>query len=181
MSYRLFASAIALAAVTATTAHAQAASSAAKPISFGIAAGATIPTSDLSDIESTGYNVLGTVGFATPTLPVSFRLDAAYNQLSGKSISGVDLPDAKIWSFTGNVVYSVPLQQSVRPYLLGGLGLYNSKAGSGDSSTDFGFNVGGGITIPLSGFNTFVEARYNRVSVDGGSLQFVPITVGVMF
>jgi len=34
----------------------------------------------------------------------------------------------------------------------------------------------------LSGFNAFVEARYNHFNNDGGgSTSFVPITFGVMF
>ena len=45
----------------------------------------------------------------------------------------------------------------------------------------FGWNVGGGITMPLSGFDTFIEARYNQVQGNPGSLKFVPVTFGVMF
>jgi len=30
-------------------------------------------------------------------------------------------------------------------------------------------------------FSTFAEARYNRVSENGGSTSFIPVTVGVMF
>ena len=52
---------------------------------------------------------------------------------------------------------------------------------SANSSTQFGFDVGGGITIPLSGFNTFIEARYNHFNDNGGSTSFVPITFGIMF
>jgi hypothetical protein len=37
--------------------------------------------------------------------------------------------------------------------------------------------------MPLSGFETFVEARYNQVQMSSGSpsLKFIPITFGVMF
>jgi opacity protein-like surface antigen len=51
-----------------------------------------------------------------------------------------------------------------------------------DRENHFGFNVGGGIKIPLSSsFETFVEARYNRVTVDNGNLSFIPVTVGIMW
>jgi hypothetical protein len=79
-------------------------------------------------------------------------------------------------------VYTLPVASTVRPYAIGGIGAYKfgaSNGGSGD--TNFGFNLGGGITIPLSGFNTFIEARYTRVSGDGGSTSYVPITFGIMF
>jgi hypothetical protein len=35
--------------------------------------------------------------------------------------------------------------------------------------------------MPLSGFDTFLEARYNQVQFDNGSAKFIPITFGVMF
>jgi hypothetical protein len=36
--------------------------------------------------------------------------------------------------------------------------------------------------IPLSpSFETFVEARYNSVSVNNGTFSFVPLTFGIMF
>ena len=44
-----------------------------------------------------------------------------------------------------------------------------------------GWNAGAGINLPLSIFHAFVEARYNRVTTDTGSMQFVPVTFGIMF
>jgi hypothetical protein len=51
------------------------------------------------------------------------------------------------------------------------------------SQTDnhLGWNAGAGINLPLSVFHAFVEARYNRVSANTGSMQFVPVTFGIMF
>ncbi len=80
----------------------------------------------------------------------------------------------------------------IRPYLIGGAGIYNERlsatatdqngTSSGSASeSKFGFNLGGGVTIPLSGFDTFIEARYHRVTGQDGTTAFVPITVGVMF
>jgi len=82
---------------------------------------------------------------------------------------------------TGNLVYSIP-SETVAPYLIGGAGLYNiGGSGGGGSSNKFGWAIGGGITMPLSGFDTFLEARYNQVQGNGGSSKFIPITFGVMF
>ncbi|MGH9424073.1 MAG: hypothetical protein ACRD3J_29135 [Thermoanaerobaculia bacterium] len=58
--------------------------------------------------------------------------------------------------------------------------------GSDNAENDFGFNIGGGVKIPLSSsFETFVEARYNRVNnvggPNGGPVSFVPVTVGIMW
>jgi hypothetical protein len=168
----------------ASTARAQLVSTPTKPLSFGVAAGAAVPTSDLSDFTNTGYNGTLILGLNTPTLPFNFRIDAAYNNFGDKYDNG----SLHTTSVTGNVVFTLPTPSTVRPYLIGGVGVYSTGINddqdgySSGTSTDFGFNVGGGVTIPLSGFNAFIEARYNRVSTGGGNtLQFVPIVFGVMF
>ena len=167
-------------AATATTAHAQLVSGPAKPFSVGVAAGAAVPISDLSNFTNTGYNATILLGVNAPTLPISFRFDGAYNDFGHKYDNG----SLHATSFTGNVVYNIPITASVQPYLIGGIGLYNTsnsndQSGYG-SSTNFGFNAGAGVTIPLSGFNAFIEARYNRISV-GQGIQYVPIVFGVTF
>lgn len=156
-------------------------STVAKPVQFGIAVGAALPTSDLSDIASTGYNVTGTIGITPQLIPLGIRIDGAYNRFSLKN--GVD-GEVHFTSVTGNLVYKIP-SEAVSPYLIGGAGWYNAGGSitgfGGGSSNHFGWNLGGGISMPLSGFDTFLEARYNQVQVDNGSLKFIPITFGVMF
>jgi opacity protein-like surface antigen len=156
-------------------------STAVKPVQFGIAGGAALPTSDLSDGANTGYNITGAIAFNPQMVPLGIRVDGAYNRFGLKQ--GVD-GDFHFTSVTGNLVYKIP-SAAVSPYLIGGAGWYNAAAnvtgvGSG-SDNHFGWNVGGGLSMPLSGFDTFVEARYNQVQGDGGSLKFIPITFGIMF
>jgi Outer membrane protein beta-barrel domain len=151
-----------------------------KSVQFGVAAGVAIPTSDLSNTTNTGFNVTGILGFQPTMIPLGVRVDAAYNQFGAKGGGA----NAHFTSVSGNLVYKIP-STGVTPYLIGGAGWYNtavSATGFGTSSeNDFGWNVGGGITMPLSGFETFLEARYNQVQVTGGSLKFIPVTFGVMF
>lgn len=182
----------AIALAGAGAAGAQAATTPTKPFSLGISGGASVPTGDLSsgtNSVNTGYNLGGHVAIATPSLPVSFRGDAGYNNWGSKDAS---FSNMHVWSFTGNAVYSIPTA-SMRPYLIGGIGAYSLggrnlvrggtiNTGYNEGNTRFGYNLGGGVTLPLSGFNTFVEARYHHVNLDGGnSLAYVPITFGVMF
>jgi len=154
---------------------------AVKPVQFGIAGGASLPTSDLSNGASTGFNVTGTIGWNPEMIPLGIRVDGAYNRFSLKNgVSG----DIHFTSVTGNLVYKFP-SATIAPYAIGGAGWYNAAGtvtgfGSG-SDNHFGWNVGGGITMPLSGFDTFIEARYNQVQGNPGSLKFVPVTFGVMF
>jgi hypothetical protein len=151
-----------------------------KPVQVGAALGAAIPVSDLGKAFSTGFNLTGTIGINVPLLPIGFRIDGAYNQFGAKGTSNVN---AKIAGVTGNVVFSVPGAVIVSPYLIGGVGYYrvSSSATGSVASNNFGFNAGAGVKIPLIAFSTFIEARYNRVSGNGGSTSFVPVTVGVMF
>jgi hypothetical protein len=151
-----------------------------KSVQFGAALGAALPTSDLSNSTNTGFNVTGTIGFQPSMIPLGVRVDGAYNQFGAKGGGG----NAHFTSVTGNLVYKMP-STGVSPYIIGGAGWYNTAVtvtGFGTlSENDFGWNVGGGISMPLSGFDTFLEARYNQVQVTNGSLKFIPITFGVMF
>jgi hypothetical protein len=150
-----------------------------KPVQIGVALGAAVPLSDLGNSFNTGFNVTGTIAINVPLLPVGFRIDAAYNQFSAKGTSNVN---AKIAGVSGNVVFGMP-GVVITPYFIGGVGYYrvSSSATGSVASNNFGFNAGAGLKIPLLVFAAFIEARYNRVSENGGSTSFIPVTVGVMF
>lgn len=172
-----------LAAVVATAAATPtvAAQISSNPFQIGASAGIAFPTSDLSDIANTGYNVTLAVGYKPMFTPIGVRVEAAYNQFGLKGFDGnVNIP-----AFTGNLVYSLP-GVSFSPYVIGGAGLYRTNVdvagGGSEGDNRFGFNIGGGIKIPLSSsFETFAEARYSRVTVPNGSLSFIPVTVGIMW
>jgi outer membrane protein with beta-barrel domain len=152
------------------------------PVQLGIAGGLALPTSDLSDIADLGFNGTVTVGMTPALIPLGIRIDGAINQFAIKDNLGDG--NVRFLSLTGNLVYKIP-GAMVSPYLIGGAGLYNAKVevapfGS-DSENKFGWNIGAGINMPLSGFSTFIEARYNQVQTDAQSLKFIPITFGILF
>ena len=162
-------------AAAAPTARAQISSN---PFQIGGAAGIAFPTGDLGNIVNTGYNVTLAVGYKPMYTPIGVRVEAAYNEFGGQQGFGnINIP-----AFTGNLVFALP-GVSFSPYIIGGAGLYRPNINvNGGAESDFGFNIGGGIKIPLSSsFETFVEARYNRVTVTGGNLNFIPVTVGIMW
>ena len=174
MKRTFFAAALAGVALISSEASAQ-----KSTVHFGVAAGAAIPVGGLSDNVNTGFNGTVTVGLNPTLIPLGIRLDGAYNQFSVKS--GLGGGNLHITSVTGNLVYKIP-GASFSPYAIGGAGWYNSGAsGGGTSTNDFGFNIGGGISMALSGFDTFVEARFNQIQTQGSPARFVPITFGVMF
>ncbi|MFL5465388.1 MAG: outer membrane protein [Gemmatimonadaceae bacterium] len=152
-----------------------------KPFQLGIAGGATQPMSETSDAASLGYNGTVAMGINLPFIPVGLRIDGAYNQFGEKDNIGFK---TRTVSATGNVVWRLP-SVGISPYVIGGAGLYmvSVTPTGADAVTEnhLGWNAGAGINLPLSVFKAFVEARYNRVSLDGGSMQFVPVTLGIMF
>lgn len=162
---------------TAGIAGAQAMGS-TRAVTFGIAGGATMPMGDLGDGYGTGFNVMGTLGFQPVAMPVGLRFDVAWHSL------GADGPfdDLRILNGTANAVLTISNTGGIKPYLIGGIGMYNLDGG-GDSETKFGLNGGGGLEFPLAGFSTFAEVRYNHVFTDDDeiSVQFVPIVFGIRF
>jgi opacity protein-like surface antigen len=148
------------------------------PFQIGGAAGIAFPSGDLSDAANIGYNVTLAVGYKPMLTPIGVRVEAAYNEFGAEGgFEKLNVP-----AFTGNLVYALP-GVSFSPYIIGGAGLYTPNiALDGGRENKFGFNVGGGIKIPLSSsFETFVEARYHKVSVDNGNFSFIPVTVGIMW
>jgi hypothetical protein len=168
-------------AIAAAAPAANAQSLSLNPFQIGASAGIAFPTSDLGETANTGYNVTLIGGYKPVFLPVGIRVEAAYNQFGLEGADGnVNIP-----AFTGNLVYELP-SVSFTPYAIGGAGLYRTnvdlEGGGSAGENNFGFNVGGGIKIPLStSFDTFVEARYNHVTREGGGWGFIPITVGILW
>jgi opacity protein-like surface antigen len=152
------------------------------PFEIGASGGIAFPTGDLGTATNTGYNIAVAVGYRPQYSALALRGEAAYNQFGFDGGGGsINIP-----SFTGNVEYALPLGMSFTPYVIGGAGLYRPSADvggtTGNAENHFGWNAGGGVKIPFSSsFQTFIEARYNSVNVNGGTLSFIPITVGVMF
>ena len=119
------------------------------------------------------------------TSPVGFQIDGTYQQNKfDPSSAGKD-----DWIYaTGNVVYWLPVAEEtrIRPYLLGGGGIYHVKdkptVGADVSFTKFGINVGAGADFEFqSNVGVFIESRFHNVFVDGPDAKFIPVNLGVRF
>lgn len=140
------------------------ASPAQAQIGWSVGAGITHPTTDGAD---NGFHGLVAANFKLTGAPISLRADGMYHTFDGFSMLGVD----------GDAVYGFA-PGPVSPYVLGGLSWARSKADGIDATTDFGWNVGGGINFGLSALKLFAEARYLKIG-DGDAM--IPITVGIHF
>jgi hypothetical protein len=150
-------------------------------MSFSVAAGATVPVGDEADSFSMGYHATVGLGFKPMLAPLGLRIEGMYNSMSIKESVAAD-GSWSVMAVTANATLSGPMIPM--GYLIGGIGMYNNKVSVGtleNSESDFGFNIGGGINLPLTGFSTFAEVRYHHVPVEGGALKFVPISVGIRF
>lgn len=146
---------------------------------LSVSGGVAAPVSDLSDIADIGYHVAAGLNFGGTRLPIGARFEGS---LSGFNLKNFN-EDVRILNATANAIVNLG-QQSGSPYLIGGLGIYNSKFGGADSDNAVGVNLGGGLRFPLGNLNTFFEARYHAVlgePNDGANLQYVPITFGIVF
>jgi Outer membrane protein beta-barrel domain len=159
-------------------------------VGFGVAAGASVPMGDFSDVASTGYQASALLNLSVPLLPIGFRFEGSIGEYDYKGGALAVGAKARIVSGTANVMLSTP--GIIGPYLIGGVGYYRVSAEcSGCSTTNdkVGFNGGAGLKIGLGGLSAFAEARYHYIpgasdATTGGkksNTQFVPLSVGVTF
>ena len=143
-----------------------------------LSGGVAAPMSDLGDVADLGYVISAGLNAGGTDRPIGARVEGS---LSGFGLKRTN-EDARILSLTGNAVVNlVPGASS--PYLIGGVGLYNSRFGDGDSNNDLGVNLGGGLRFPLGTLRAFFEARYHAVlgnRRDRPHLQYVPVTLGIV-
>lgn len=192
---------VALALVSLTSvAHAQlgtAGSAARRLVSFGIGGGVSVPVSDAKDAFNTGFNGQGFVRLNLNQLPIMPRIDFTFSRF--------DISDAKlatpgasgtgqIFAGLANLQYSILPAGPIRPYIVAGVGAYNTKTDvtgipsySNTSSTDFGINGGAGVTFKLGSMvSGYVEGRVDNVYTKKGlknsdQIQVVPVTFGLVF
>ena len=170
--------------LSAQAAHAQG-------MSFGFGGGVVVPTGTLSDGTSTGYTGSALVRLQPPASPVGFQVDAFYTRFDLQG--GVD-GHSRMIGGTANAVFAFPGASMARPYLIGGLGLYNGKTTitggpSLGSQTKFGINAGAGFDFGLGKAKLFAEGRFHAImkgTVDPTTgnekaAYMIPLTVGLRF
>jgi hypothetical protein len=146
-------------------------------IRFGVGGGITLPTGDYGTVDKAGWHVLGLIQLPISQSPIHLRFDALYGSTSHKS--GFGSGNTKLTGATADLLYHLgDHAASVRPYVLGGLGIFDVSDGS--STSKFAFGLGGGILFGVGTMHAFAEARYISVQTSS-SLTFIPISVGLMF
>jgi hypothetical protein len=166
------AAALALVGVT----QAAAAQSSTTPVSFGVSGGPSFPT---ADGLNSGFHVAGHLGFRSRTSPLGVRFDVLYDSFNYDRSSA----DFRTIAGTANLMIHLPSSSgAVKPYLSGGVGIYNDKvSGTSRGETKPGLNAGVGLDFPMSGIVPFAEVRFHTIFTEGDHVNFVPLVFGVRF
>jgi hypothetical protein len=154
-------------------------------VSAGVGGGFTAVTGDASRVwDAGGFHMQGMVAFGRAASAVGFRTDLMYQRFTS-SVAGEAGRTSDLAGIV-SVVYS-PTTYLLKPYVLGGVGVYRSTDNFDapqiheDPITRFGANAGLGARLSFVRFGTFVEARFHRIFGTNRDVDFVPVTVGVMF
>ena len=144
-----------------------------------VGGGLLMPMGNYKDLDKMGF--LGQAGVGFPVGPVGIRIEGDYGQTSHKDTTS---GNTKIIGGMASVVYHFKSPSTIKPYVLGGLGMYNVKidvSGVSGSSTKLAFGGGAGLELKMTGASLYLEAKYVNITTSGSSLSFIPITVGVRF
>jgi opacity protein-like surface antigen len=171
---------------------------------FGVGASIAIPRGDFHAVANgegfnTGWQGMGLVAVNLPARRLGLRFDVSYGANSGNAQLNNDLTTSLGQSSTEQVkllganldlTYALPSAARIRPYLLGGLGIYHvtisvtsGSATTDDTATKVAWNLGAGATYHLARVALFLEARYVSVAAAASfpRTTFLPITAGVRF
>jgi hypothetical protein len=160
---------------------------------FALGGGVGMPLGDFDDDAKLGWHGLAAVSFVPNGWPVGIQIDGSYQQFSldDERFPGFSGLKHRFIMGTGNVVFKFKTSEesTFRPYLLGGVGLYNGKTTADDDpgdvlgggETDFGINAGAGFDFKAGGAGLFIEGRFHNVFTSGTNTRFIPITLGIRF
>jgi hypothetical protein len=153
---------------------------------FALGGGVGFPTGNFDNTVKTGWHGLVAVSFVPNGWPVGLQFDGQYQQYKFDGSSSLK---ERFIMGTGNIVFKFKSSEGtkVRPYIIGGPGIYNLKAtGTNDigaitsgGTTKFGFNAGLGFDFKTGGAGFFLESRFHNVFTSGADVKFIPITLGI--
>ena len=144
---------------------------------IGFGGGLAVPTGDFNNCCKTG--LLGQViaGITGPSGVLGGRIDGMYARNNVKSPGS---GHATHLGVNADLVWTPGKRPAkMHPYLLGGVGFFNSEFGNFDE-TKFAWNAGAGLQVHLGGrMDFFGEARYLSIQTTDGSTNMIPIVIGL--
>jgi hypothetical protein len=131
----------------------------------------------MTDFHESGFHAGALLMYTPSASQVQLSLEGTYHSFDGN----LDLPvplKLNYFAITANAIYAFP-GLTMRPFVVGGLGMFNGKTDAPGASgeSEFGYNAGGGLRFLLSGFDAVLQVRATVVK----DYTFVPITFGLIF
>jgi hypothetical protein len=129
--------------------------------SIFVGGGPSIPTGDAADEVETGWLI--TAGVVIPVSDAG--LWVALEGLYGHNGHETEGDKTNPFGAMASLGYRAGDPENIGPYLFGGAGLlahkFSSDTEEGETETDFGYQFGAGLDIPVSsGAGLWVEGRY---------------------
>lgn len=146
---------------------------AAAQVQLLAAVGLTNPMSDLNDVADVGWHLMAGADLSVAALPVSLRADGAYDSFGEQGTN----PRPTILSGALSLVVKFP-GVGLRPYVLGGLGVYRTNVDS-QATSDSGVHGAFGVDIGALGFGGFAEVRLVNFDRDGTTSRYVTAMLGL--
>lgn len=176
-------------AVGSATAEAQYADTESGGVRLLIGGGSTLALGDFGDAFNNGPHGIVGLSFQPRGFPLGIRIDGMYHRISGdEDVLGFDDLNTQVINGTANLVYSfsTSAETAIRPYIVGGGGLYNLKAVGDDvpdgveSDTEFGINAGAGFDYRATdNLGIFLEGRFHLIFTEVDNTNVLPISLGV--
>ncbi|HEX7979185.1 MAG TPA: hypothetical protein VF461_11320 [Gemmatimonadaceae bacterium] len=141
---------------------------------YGVSGGIVVPAGRLSDDHTAGYGLQGFLEYAVPSQAYALRGEGMFQRFSLKN--GRVGKNVNLFSIGPTVMYQVQ-QAPTQTYLAGGIAIYNATG----EGTRPGFNFGGGLGFPLTGFWATADARMHVMLASGKPVLTLPLSVGVKF
>jgi hypothetical protein len=153
-----------------------------RTLAIGIGAGTSIPAGSFSDEYHAGAHVMVNLELNRPTSPLGFRLEGLFSSFTGRSVLGLRRSGERLAGVSACATYTVAGEE-VRPYALGGIGLYGirSQESGAETHRDVGLNAGVGARFTIGHLRAFAEGRLHALPGSATSLQFIPLTFGLTF
>lgn len=180
---------------------------------LGIAGGASMPQRDIRNGYTGGWNTMVPFGWDADNSPLGFRTDFSVDHLNGTRVHNANevttgaSGDITVWSLNADLklrTHAPGAPSRTNLYALGGIGAHRvvngvygttgpnagQKLSFGDAKTNFGWNVGAGVSTAWGPTELFVESRFFHVKSDLGFHQnggvgtytsFTPIVIGLQW
>jgi hypothetical protein len=152
----------------------------------------SVPVSDAKDAFKNGVSGQGFVRFNLKALPISPRLEFSFSKFDLDEVQVGSTGTEQIMSGLASVQFYL-MHGPVRPYIIAGIGAYNTKTdtegvnATSTTATDFGINGGAGLVVRLGSLvSAYAEGRVDNVYttagfIDTNQIQVVPVTFGPVF